>query len=85
MPALAYAEAPTAAPVPDVLDRGPLDRLAAGDDATWHATVRRYEGLLRSAALAVDHRAPGGPGHPARPAARHPDRGRRRPGGTRRP
>jgi RNA polymerase sigma factor (sigma-70 family) len=53
MPALAYAEAPTAAPVPDVLDRGPLDRLAAGDEITWHATVRRYEGLLRSAARVV--------------------------------
>ena len=53
MPALAYAEAPTAAPVTDVLDRGPLDRLAAGDEATWHATVRRYEGLLRSAARVV--------------------------------
>jgi RNA polymerase sigma factor (sigma-70 family) len=53
MPALAYAEAPTAAPVADVLDRGPLDRLAAGDEATWQSTVRRYERLLRSAARVV--------------------------------
>jgi RNA polymerase sigma factor (sigma-70 family) len=53
MPALAYAEAPAAAPATDVLDRGPLDMLAAGDEATWHATVRRYEGLLRSAARVV--------------------------------
>ncbi len=52
MPALAFAEAPAAAPVA-VLDRGPLDRLAAGDEATWHETVRRYEGLLRSAARVV--------------------------------
>jgi RNA polymerase sigma factor (sigma-70 family) len=53
MPALAYAEAPSAAPVTDILDRGPLEKLAAGDAVTWHATVRRYEGLLRSAARAV--------------------------------
>ena len=50
MSVLAYAEAPAAT---DVLDRGPLDELAAGNEATWHATVRRYEGLLRSAARVV--------------------------------
>jgi RNA polymerase sigma factor (sigma-70 family) len=33
--------------------RGLLDALAAGDDATWQTTVRRYEGLLRSAARVV--------------------------------
>jgi len=53
MPALAYPEAPSAAPVTDILDRGPLEKLAAGDAVTWHATVRRYEGLLRSAARVV--------------------------------
>jgi RNA polymerase sigma factor (sigma-70 family) len=35
------------------LDRGPLPALAAGDEATWHTTVRRYEALLRSAARVV--------------------------------
>ena len=30
-----------------------LDALAAGDEATWQTTVRRYEGLLRSAARVV--------------------------------
>ncbi|MCW2741053.1 MAG: polymerase, sigma-24 subunit, subfamily [Blastococcus sp.] len=35
------------------LDRGPLTALAAGDEATWHLTVRRYEALLRSAARVV--------------------------------
>jgi RNA polymerase sigma factor (sigma-70 family) len=47
--ALAYA-------VPDSpadLDRGPLAALAAGDDATWQATVRRYTALLRSTARGV--------------------------------
>ena len=47
--ALAYA-------VPDSpaeLDRGPLPGLSAADDATWKATVRRYEGLLRSTARGV--------------------------------
>jgi RNA polymerase sigma factor (sigma-70 family) len=53
MPALAFAEAPTAALGTDVLDRGPLDELAAGDEATWSDTVRRYEGLLRAAARVV--------------------------------
>jgi RNA polymerase sigma factor (sigma-70 family) len=60
MTALAYAETPTVpaprradrADVP-VVDRGHLQALAAGDDATWQATVRRYEGLLRSAARVV--------------------------------
>jgi RNA polymerase sigma factor (sigma-70 family) len=53
MPALALAEAPAATPLNEVIDRAPLDALAAGDDATWAATVRRYEGLLRSAARVV--------------------------------
>jgi RNA polymerase sigma factor (sigma-70 family) len=53
MPALALAEAPVTAPLNEVIDRAPLDALAAGDDATWAATVRRYEGLLRSAARVV--------------------------------
>ena len=47
--ALAYA-------VPDSptdLDRGPLAALAAGDDATWQVTVRRYTALLRSTARGV--------------------------------
>jgi RNA polymerase sigma factor (sigma-70 family) len=47
--ALAYA-------VPDSpaeLDRGPLPALAAGHEATWQATVRRYEALLRSTARRV--------------------------------
>src|SRR5690349_12460982 len=30
-----------------------LDALAAGEEAAWRATVRRYEGLLRSAARVV--------------------------------
>ena len=30
-----------------------LDALAAGDESTWQRTVRRYEGLLRSAARVV--------------------------------
>jgi RNA polymerase sigma factor (sigma-70 family) len=57
MTALAYAEAP-AVPTPPRADVPAIDRrqllaLAAGDDATWQATVRRYEGLLRSAARVV--------------------------------
>ena len=47
--ALAYA-------VPDSpadLDRGPLPALAAGDEATWQVTVRRYTALLRSTARGV--------------------------------
>jgi RNA polymerase sigma factor (sigma-70 family) len=60
MTALAYAEAPSV-PAPrradrtdaPIVDHRYLQALAAGDDATWHATVRRYEGLLRSAARVV--------------------------------
>jgi RNA polymerase sigma factor (sigma-70 family) len=60
MTALDYAEAP-AIPAPRCADRGDvpevdrrlLQALAAGDDATWQATVRRYEGLVRSAARVV--------------------------------
>jgi len=50
MPALAYATAPA-----DATDAGSrlLADLAAGDDAAWQATVRRYERLLRSSARAV--------------------------------
>ena len=33
--------------------RGLLDALAAGDEATWSTTVRRFEGLLRSAPRVV--------------------------------
>jgi RNA polymerase sigma factor (sigma-70 family) len=51
MTVLDYAEAPVATPVP--VDRRPLVALAAGDEATWHATVRRYDALLRSAARVV--------------------------------
>src|SRR4051812_36308748 len=47
MTALAYAEAPP------VVDHRLLQALAAGDDATWQTTVRRYEALLRSAARVV--------------------------------
>jgi RNA polymerase sigma factor (sigma-70 family) len=36
-----------------VVDRRHLQALAAGDDAAWRTTVRRYEGLLRSAARVV--------------------------------
>jgi RNA polymerase sigma factor (sigma-70 family) len=53
MSALALAEAPVTTPLTEVSDRAPLDALAAGDEATWAATVRRYEGLLRSAARVV--------------------------------
>ena len=57
MTALAYAEAPTV-PAARRADRSVIGRrqllaLAAGDDATWQTTVRRYEGLLRSAARVV--------------------------------
>jgi RNA polymerase sigma factor (sigma-70 family) len=67
MPAPAYADAPadrrpTAAAIPS--PRRPvgtersvggrlLADLAAGDDAAWQTTVRRYERLLRSSARAV--------------------------------
>src|SRR4051794_11906308 len=33
--------------------RGVLDALAGGDEATWSATVRQFDGLLRSAARVV--------------------------------
>ncbi len=36
-----------------VVDRRHLGALAVGDDDAWRATVRRYEGLLRSAARVV--------------------------------
>ena len=52
MPALAYAEAPAAATDRDAGNRLLAD-LAAGDDAAWRTTVRRYERLLRSSARAV--------------------------------
>jgi RNA polymerase sigma factor (sigma-70 family) len=51
MTVLDYAEAAAATLAP--VDRGPLLALAAGDEATWHATVRRYDALLRSAARVV--------------------------------
>lgn len=34
-------------------DRGLLDALSAGDPTAWQSTVRRFEGLLRSAARVV--------------------------------
>ena len=52
MPALAYADAPAAATDRDAGSRLLAD-LAAGDDAAWQTTVRRYERLLRSSARAV--------------------------------
>jgi RNA polymerase sigma factor (sigma-70 family) len=53
MSVLHLAEAPAEAPLGAPADRGLLTALAAGDEATWHATVRRYESLLRSAARVV--------------------------------
>jgi RNA polymerase sigma factor (sigma-70 family) len=53
MSVLTLAEAPADAALGAASDRGPLPGLAAGDGATWEATVRRYEGLLRSAARVV--------------------------------
>jgi RNA polymerase sigma factor (sigma-70 family) len=58
MPALALAARPATVPAPRIAstgeaDRGVLARLAAGDESTWRATVRRYEGLLRGSARAV--------------------------------
>jgi RNA polymerase sigma factor (sigma-70 family) len=47
------AEAPAEAPLGAPADRGLLTALAAGEEATWHTTVRRYESLLRSAARVV--------------------------------
>jgi RNA polymerase sigma factor (sigma-70 family) len=52
MPAFTYGLAATA-PSADADDRAPLTGLAAGDEATWQATVRRYEGLLRASARVV--------------------------------
>ena len=49
----------TAALAPAVLDspaepaRGPLAALAAGDEQTWRATVRRYDALVRGTARRV--------------------------------
>jgi RNA polymerase sigma factor (sigma-70 family) len=53
MTVLDLAEAPADCPVSAPADRGPLPALATGDEATWQETVRRYEGLLRSAARVV--------------------------------
>jgi RNA polymerase sigma factor (sigma-70 family) len=58
MPALAYATRPASIPTPRLpaateTDSGLLGRLAAGDESTWRATVRRYEGLLRGSARGV--------------------------------
>jgi RNA polymerase sigma factor (sigma-70 family) len=47
------AFAPAEAPLGARDDRELLTALAAGDDATWDTTVRRYETLLRSAARVV--------------------------------
>jgi RNA polymerase sigma factor (sigma-70 family) len=47
---------PTPRTAPDTCaddDRGLLEALAAGDPTAWQSTVRRYEGLLRSAARVV--------------------------------
>ena len=52
MPALAYADAPATTTDRDAGSRLLAD-LAAGDDAAWQTTVRRYERLLRSSARAV--------------------------------
>src|SRR4051812_43759735 len=49
-PMTAVAVAPTPA---TATDRGTLTGLAGGDEATWRATVRRYEGLLRATARSV--------------------------------
>ena len=38
---------------PAVPDRGPLDALAAGDEAAWRGTMRRHGVLLRSTARRV--------------------------------
>ena len=55
MTVLTLAPAPrtTLVPCPEEDGRGLLDALAAGDEVTWTATVRRFEGLLRSAARVV--------------------------------
>jgi RNA polymerase sigma factor (sigma-70 family) len=57
MSVLVLAEATVAGPLeasPGLpADRGPLPALAAGDEVTWNATVRRYKSVLRSAARVV--------------------------------
>jgi RNA polymerase sigma factor (sigma-70 family) len=56
MPALAYADAPAdtaRGTVDPATGSRLLADLAAGDDAAWQTTVRRYERLLRSSARAV--------------------------------
>ena len=50
--ALAYAVPDSPAELAEP-DRGPLPALAAGDDATWQATVRRYDTLVRATARRV--------------------------------
>ena len=50
--ALAYAVPDSPAEL-TALDRGPLPALAAGDDATWQATVQRYDALVRATARRV--------------------------------
>ena len=53
MPALAYATRPAAETAVPTSGRPLLARLAEGDEPTWQATVRRFEGLLRASARAV--------------------------------
>jgi RNA polymerase sigma factor (sigma-70 family) len=53
MSVLTRAVAPAEAPLGAAADRELLTALAAGDEATWHTTVRRYEALLRCAARVV--------------------------------
>jgi RNA polymerase sigma factor (sigma-70 family) len=55
MSVLTLAPTPRTAPDSCIEEGGRelLDALAAGDESTWQTTVRRYEGLLRSAARVV--------------------------------
>lgn len=55
MSVVTLVPAPRTAPESCMEDdgRGLLDALAGGDEATWRATVRLFEGLLRSAARVV--------------------------------
>ncbi|MGZ4507518.1 MAG: RNA polymerase sigma factor [Blastococcus sp.] len=53
MPALAYAPRPATETAVPASGRTLLVRLAEGDESTWQATVRRFEGLLRASARAV--------------------------------
>jgi len=53
MPALAYATRPATETAVPASGRPLLARLAEGDESTWQATVRRFEGLLRASARAV--------------------------------